>query len=271
MSTVKNKIVFITGATSGIGLELARAFAKEGAKVVAVGRRSDRLQILLNELVDAGYSALTMTCDVNNETDLQRVIAETQTHFGAIDIVIANAGYGVSENFFNLSVADFRRQFETNIFGLLNTCYATLNDLTKTKGQLVLIGSLAAYISVPKSAPYSMSKAAVRALADTLYAELAPLGITVTLISPGFITTEINHIDNLGHYCEQEKRHTAPAWLKMPANKAAKEIIKAIRHKKREKIITGHGKFFALINTIFPRCLPRLFKKIIQYKLNLPN
>lgn len=261
MKTLQNKVVLITGASSGIGRELARCFAKEGAKVVVTARREERLQELVNELKNAGQQAMYVRCDVNSMQDLQQVVAETHKTFGPIDITIANAGYaayGITEQ---LDIEVYRRQFETNVFGVLNTIYATLDDLKQTKGQIVLIGSIAGFVSPPQMTPYAMAKAAIRALADSLYADFAALGIDVTLIVPGYILTEISHIDTMGHYHEKA-REGVPLWLKMAPDKAAKEMLNAIRKRKREKVITLHGKIIMLIYSLFPRLAPNLFRML---------
>ena len=114
-------------------------------------------------------------------------------------------------------------------------------ELRKTRGRLVLIGSVAGYISMPNASPYAMSKFAIRALALALGPELAPHGVAVTLISPGFITSEIRQVDNRGVHHPLAK-DPLPAWLAMPADVAAKKIVSAAYRRRREAIITVHGK-----------------------------
>jgi short-subunit dehydrogenase len=140
-----------------------------------------------------------------------------------------------------LTIADYRRQFETNVFGVLRTIYATLDDLRRTRGRLVIIGSVSGHLAMGGGSPYSMSKFAVRALADALRYELRSDGVVVTLISPGFVASEIHQVDNLGAY-HPEIRPSVPGWLRMPADRAAREIVRAVARRKREQIVTGHGK-----------------------------
>lgn len=263
MRRFRDQSVFITGASSGIGEALAREFAREGAKVALAARRLDRLENLAGELRERGAEVLAIACNVTREGDLERSFGIVREAFGGVDVVVANAGFGVAGSFEKLSLEDFRRQFETNVFGLLRTVQAGLEDLKKSRGRLVLVGSVSGHLSAPKATPYSMSKFAVRALAEALFAELAPKGVSVTLISPGFVATDIRHVDNRGQYRKQSK-DPIPAWLQMPAEKAARKIVLAAYRRKREAIVTLHGKLFVAVNRIFPGLVPRLFRRFAK-------
>ncbi|MCS5711594.1 SDR family oxidoreductase [Candidatus Berkiella aquae] len=256
----KNKVVIITGASSGIGAALALCFAKEGAKLALLARRQDRLQALVNDCQALNTQAIAIGCDVTQEQDQSLAIEKIHEQLGPVDIVIANAGFGVIGNFEALNIQDYQRQFETNVYGVLRTIHATLDDLKKTKGQLVLVGSALGHITIPQYTPYSMSKHAITSLAESLYIELAPFDINVTLISPGYINTEFRNINNFGQYEENTREHAAPAALRMNAEQAAHIMLKAIRHKKRECIITLFGKTGVWLNRLFPGLLPRYFR-----------
>ena len=251
MAKFKDKVVMITGASSGIGAELARQFAKEGAKLVITARRLERLQDLAKELEAMGTQALPVACDVNKEEDLTEVVKQTHDAFGLIDVAIANAGFGVSNTFEKLKVSDYRRQLETNVFGALNTCYAVIDDLKQTKGRLSVVGSVASYVSMPGGTPYSMSKYAVRAFCEGLYHELKPKGIAVTLISPGFVASEIRQVNNQGEF-KSEAKDPVPSFLVMKTPKAARQMLQAIYKRKRERIITNHGKIIVWLTRFTP-------------------
>jgi short-subunit dehydrogenase len=160
--------------------------------------------------------------------------------FGTIDVVVANAGFGVNGLVQDLVLDDYRRQFETNVFGVLRTFYAMVEDLKKSRGSFVIIGSVSGHVATPTTAAYAMSKFAVRALADSLRAEMKRHGVAVTLISPGFIRSDIRVTDNRGRVREDAK-DPVPGWLQMPAEKAARKIVCAIRRRRRERILTGLG------------------------------
>ena len=173
--------------------------------------------------------------------DLERAAAATRAAYGRIDVVVANAGFGVVGPVERLALADYRRQFETNVFGVLRTVHATLADLKASRGRLVIIGSVAGHLATPGSSPYSMSKFAVRALAEALGHELAPAGVAVTLISPGLVASELRRVDNRGTL-HAELLEPMPGWLVVPAERAARTIVRAVARRRREVVVTGHGK-----------------------------
>jgi short-subunit dehydrogenase len=235
------RVVFITGASSGIGAALAREFARAGADVALAARRGERLERLAAELRAGGRRALVVACDVTVDGDLARAAARTREALGPIDVVVANAGFSVTGPLESLRLDDYRAQFETNVFGVLRTVYATLPDLKKTRGRLVILGSVAGHIGVPGSSAYAMSKFAVRGLAEALGHELAPHGVAVTLISPGLVESELRQVDNRGVW-HSETREPMPRALVMPAATAARQIVRAVGRRRRETVVTGHGK-----------------------------
>ena len=247
MSHYSNQVVLITGASSGIGAALAREFSRRGAAVVLCARRVERLERLASELQARGGQALATACDVTKDSDLEAAVARTIERFGRLDVAIANAGFGVAGRVDSLTIEDFRRQFETNVFGVLRTVYATLPELKKTRGVLALMGSVSGHLSSPGMAPYSMSKFAVRALAEALRAELRRDGVGVVLLSPGFVESDIRRTDNDGRVHEGA-RDPVPGWLVMRADRAARQMVCAIRHRKPEAIITGHGRLLVFLD-----------------------
>lgn len=250
------KIVLITGASSGIGEAVAREFAKRGANLVLTARRLDRLHLLAEELKKQNCSVLTVVGDVTRDGDLEVVVQAGTQKFGRIDIVIANAGFGVTDFLDQLQIEDYRRQFETNVFGVLRTIYASLTELKKSKGVLVLLGSVAGYVTLPGSSPYSMSKFAIHALARTLGPELKEQGISVVLIAPGFVDSEFRQVDNKGkHHATVDRNESLPAWLIMPTEKAAYHIVNAIKKRKKEEIITFHGKVAIWVQRHIPKLI----------------
>jgi short-subunit dehydrogenase len=248
----KNKSVLITGASSGIGEELARQLAKAGAKLTLAARRRDLLDTLAQSIALAGDTKpLAVQCDVTQDGDPERAVAEAVRQWSTLDIGIANAGFGVVGPLKALSLDDYRRQFETNIFGVLRTIYATLPQVERAKGSIVIIGSVAGWTATLGASPYSMSKFAIRALANCITPELRQSGVRVTLISPGFVASNIRRIDNHGELHASAKE-PIPAWLVMPTDKAAKSILRAVARGKREAIITGHGKILVAIERFAP-------------------
>jgi short-subunit dehydrogenase len=253
--------VFITGASSGIGAALSLEFAREGADVVLAARRRDRLESVAAGIGAIGRRAVVAPCDVTREGDLERAAAAGRAVFGKLDVVVANAGFGVTGILERLSLDDYRRQLETNVFGVLRTVYATLDDLKKSRGRLVVIGSVSGYIALAGSSPYSMSKFAVRALADSLGHELAEHGVSVTLISPGFVESEIRQVDNRGILRTEKPAPRIPAPMVMATPTAARKIVGAVARRRREVVITALGKVSVFLHRHAPRLLAQIIRR----------
>jgi len=254
-------VVFITGASSGIGAALSLEFAREGADVVLAARRRDRLESVAAGIGAIGRRAVVAPCDVTREGDLERAAAAGRAAFGKLDVVVANAGFGVTGVLERLSLDDYRRQLETNVFGVLRTVYATLDDLKKSRGRLVVIGSVSGYIALAGSSPYSMSKFAVRALADSLGHELAEHGVSVTLISPGFVESEIRQVDNRGILRTEKPAPRIPAPMVMATPTAARKIVGAVARRRREVVITALGKVSVFLHRHAPRLLAQIIRR----------
>jgi NAD(P)-dependent dehydrogenase (short-subunit alcohol dehydrogenase family) len=253
------KTAFVTGASAGIGRALALELAREGADVAVAARRLELLEKLARDIEGLGRRALPLRCDVTREDELRAAVAAAVSKFGALDVVIANAGFGVVGLVEQLTVDDFRRQFDTNVFGVLHTVKATLPELEKSRGRLALVGSVSGHVTVPATAAYSMSKYAVRSLSEALFHELRPKGVSVTLISPGFIESDFRQVDNLGIH-HPDAGDPYPKWIVMPTGVAARKIVRAIANRRREIILTGHGKLAVFLQRHFPWILSLFFR-----------
>ncbi len=251
-SFFRDKSVLITGASSGIGEELALQLAQAGARLTLAARRKDRLENLAQRIAELGRSRpLVSECDVTRDGDLERAVAEAVHAFGKLDVVFANAGFGVVAPLKKLALEDYRRQLETNVFGVLRTIYAGLPELEKSRGNLAIIGSVAGWVSSPGSSPYSMSKFALRGLANAITPELRSTGIKVTLISPGFVASDIRITDNHGTLHAGSKDPIPPRLI-VSTPKAVREILRAVARGERERIVTGHGKVLVAIERFAP-------------------
>jgi short-subunit dehydrogenase len=257
MARLAGSVAFITGASSGIGAAVAREAARQGADVVLTARREERLRALSCEIEATGRRALVAACDVTREGHLEAAVSRARDVFGRIDHVIANAGFGVVGPFSELGLEDYRRQFETNVFGVLRTVAATREDLIATRGCLVIVGSVNGYVPFPRSSPYSMSKFAVHALASSLWYELRPHGVAVVLVVPGFIESEIRQVDNQGVRHPGARDHV-PSWLVLSSEKAARRVVRAVRRRPRMKVITGHARIAIFLQRHFPRLFSTL-------------
>ena len=246
------KVALITGASSGIGEELAWQLAQQGALLTLAARRTDVMTHLAQRITDGtGSRALVIECDVTRDGDVENAVTETVRERGRLDIVFANAGFGVAGLFTKLSVADYRRQFETNVFGVLRTLYAVVPELARARGHLVITGSIAGWVATPGTSAYAMSKFAVRALANSITPELAQLGVALTLSSPGFVESNIRRVDNRGKL-HADAPEPLPGWLVMSRSKATRQILRAAARGQREAIITGHGRILVALERFAP-------------------
>jgi short-subunit dehydrogenase len=257
MAGLSGSVTFITGASSGIGAAVAREAARRGADVVLTARREERLRNLSSEIEAMGRSALAVRCDVTRDGDLEAAVSRARDAFGRIDHVIANAGFGVVGPFSKLGLDDYRRQFETNVFGVLRTVAATREELIATRGCLAIIGSVNGFVAFPRSAPYSMSKFAVHALASSLWFELRPHGVGVVLVAPGFVESEIRQVDNRGVHHPHAREHIS-RWMLGSKEKAARRIVRAVRRRRRLLVITHHARIAIFLQRHFPRLLSTL-------------
>ncbi len=242
---LRGRVVLITGASSGIGRALAQAAAEQGARVVLAARREDRLQELAKTLPNA---PLALRCDVSQPADLARVVTEITQHLGRLDVAIANAGFGVSGTLDALCVEDYQRQFDTNVFGVIHTLKATLALLVQSQGYAAVVGSANGYLSLPNYSAYCMSKAAVRALCESVRHEWRPMGVSLTHLCPGFIKSDFRSTDSQGVH-QPELADPIPSWLAAETLPAARAMLQAVTDRKEELVLPSHGKFAVALAT----------------------
>ena len=241
----KDQVVWITGASSGIGAALATEFVREGAIVALSARRQDKLENLSQSLGDRAH---VFVLDVQNKKAVEKTAQDINLKLGKLDTVVANAGYSTVGSLESLSEKVWRQQFDTNVFGVVWTLQAAIPFLRATQGRIGIVSSVVGKIALANSAAYSASKFALTAIANSLYQELYSSGISVTNIAPGWIDSEIFHKDNLGQ--PKEKPADIKTFgLRWPTSKAARVMVNALYLRKREEIITGHGKLAAFFGT----------------------
>ena len=217
-----NKVVFITGASSGIGKGVALEIAARGAHLGLLARREE----LLNEIVDEARAkcvkAIAVTADVRDAKAVREAADRVRRELGPIDILIANAGIGTSDHALRLTPEHAANVISINVLGAVNSVAAVLAEMMERKqGRLVAISSLAAYRGLAKSAAYCASKAAVSSYFESLRIDLRDSGVGVTIIHPGFIKTPL----------------TAGREAKMPylmeLDDGVKKIVSAIEREKK--------------------------------------
>ena len=233
----ENPVWFITGCSTGFGRELAQLVLKRGWRVIVTARDVERVQDLTRGYEDR---ALALPLDVTRNDDIAAAVKAAEERFGAIDVLVNNAGYGYQASIEEGDDAEIRAQFETNVFGLAAMTRAVLPGMrARRHGHIVNISSQAGFIGYPGSGYYAATKHAVEGLSDALAKEVAPLGIKVTCVEPGPFRT-----DWAGRSLQQRRptisdyQGTVGARLETTANysgkqpgdpaRAAQAIIKAV-------------------------------------------
>ena len=214
------KNILITGASSGIGQEVALLYAKEGINLVITGRNKERLFATAKTLEEKGAGVIARVLDVTDQKAMAAFIAEVDKKT-PLDLVIANAGIGVQSGDFKTLDEAAKATFEVNVFGVFNTVHPALAVMKERgRGQIALLSSLAGYIGLPSSPIYSASKNAVRAYGESLRAIHAPRGVEVNVICPGWVRSRIT----------DRNQYQMPFFMEAP--KAAKIIVKGLAKNK---------------------------------------
>ncbi len=194
------RVALITGASSGIGAATARALAAAGMAVAIAARRKDRLDELAAEIAKAGGTSLVLTADLTIESDAQRIVKETEAHFGHLDVLVNNAGVMYLEPIDTASLERWRDMFELNVLSLIASTQAALPGMrARRDGHIVNISSTAGRMAHPSSGGYAATKFAVGAFSESLRKEVYQDNIRVTVIEPGVTETELReHIADAG-------------------------------------------------------------------------
>jgi len=251
MANAEEDVVWITGASSGIGKAMAFEWARIGYKVVLSARRKELLEEIAIEIKNSGGEALVVPVDILEEKSIENAVQSIIDSWGRLDVAVANAGFGVFGGIEKLTAKDWNRQLQGNVTGLALTVKYALPHLKLSKGRIGLVGSVGAYLPNPNFGAYGASKAAVHSIGLTLQVELIDSGVSCTTIHPGFVVSDIAKIDNEG-ILHPERADPRPANLMWPADKAAKVMVKAIMKRKRNYIFTAHGRILVWLQEWFP-------------------
>lgn len=246
---VSGTTVVITGATSGIGRETAREFARAGARVVAAGRREERLRELVAEIEGAGGAALGMRTDVADAGQVERLIAAAQERFGTVDTLVNNAGIGLAARFEQQSLDDFRRLMDVNFWGAVYACKAAVPVMrAQARGGLIVnVASIMGKRGMPYETAYCASKFALAGFSEALRAEVMAQGIDVSTIFPGAVESEIwETTDN------RVGLDLAALLPKFPARELARVIVDDARLPQPEIVLALDAQVIGVLNTVAP-------------------
>jgi short-subunit dehydrogenase len=247
----KDKVVIITGASSGIGEATAREFAKQSSIVVLAARSEEKLKIITEEIEKEGGKAFYVRTDVCYEADCRNLIEKTVEHFGTVDILVNNAGISMRASFIDVDLKVLHSLMDVNFWGTVYCTKYALPYLLKNKGSLIGVSSVAGFHGLPGRTGYSASKFAIHGFLETIRIENLKKGLHVMIIAPGFTTTDIRRRALLANGEEQGESPREEDKL-MPPEYVAKWVLKGIRKKKRNKILTWEGRLTALFQRIIP-------------------
>ena len=259
---LKGKIIWITGASSGIGAALAKQYSELGAQLILSARNMDGLESVRRSCLYPD-SIKTLELDLANTADLNKKVVVAIGLFGRIDILINNAGISQRSLVADTLLEVDRRIFEVNYFGTIALTKALLPHFKKNKkGQFAVISSVVGKIGTPLRSSYSASKHALHGFYDSLRAECYEDGIEVTIICPGFVNTDvsINALTGKGEKQGSKDKATANG---LSPERFAKKAIKSIQNKRQEVVIGGGLEVLAVyVKRFFPLILSRMVRKI---------
>ncbi|MGO3732722.1 MAG: SDR family NAD(P)-dependent oxidoreductase [Vagococcus sp.] len=230
-NNLDNKVVLITGASSGLGEQIAYESARKGAIVVLCARRGDELSRIAETCqILSGKPSYFAPVDISDFNDVEDKLKQLETRTPDVDVLVNCAGFGVFDSFTDMDMSTAVRMFEVNVLGLMYiTQHIAIKMAERGEGHIINVASQAGKMATPKSSVYSASKFAVLGFSNSLRLELKPLGVRVMTVNPGPIDTSFFDLaDPTGNYL------TSISWLVLDAQKLAKKIVRAMGTSKRE-------------------------------------
>lgn len=260
---LKNKTVLITGGSRGLGLVMAREFAREGSRLVLCARDEQELDRARLDLENRGENVMVVRCDIRNQQDVNAMIGAVNDRFGGVDVLVNNAGVIQVGPIEVMTTEDFELAMQAHFWGPLNTIMAVLPSMRQRKsGRIVNISSIGGKVSVPHLVPYSASKFALVGLSKGLRAELMKDGIKVTTVCPGLMRTgSPRNADFKGqHRFEYAWFSISDALplLTVSAEHAARQVVRACRQGQAELVISVPAKIAVLFDALFPEVMSQM-------------
>ncbi|MCX6230022.1 MAG: SDR family oxidoreductase [Bacteroidetes bacterium] len=257
MENIRNKVVIVTGASSGIGRALAVQLAVEGAKVVLAARNAVVIETSATELNALGYDSMAVQTDVTKEEDCRQLVEKTLEHYGCIDVLINNAGISMRALFEEVDLKVLHQLMDVNFWGCVKCCKYALPHILKQKGSIVGVSSIAGYKGLPARSGYSASKFAMQGFLEVIRSENRKKGLHVLIACPGFTASNIR-IMALAKDGSQQGETPRNEGEMMAAEEVAARIIRAISKRKRSIIMTTDGILTVFLNKFFPAWVDKM-------------
>ncbi|MBQ6087505.1 MAG: SDR family oxidoreductase [Bacteroidales bacterium] len=265
----RDKVIIVTGASSGIGLAAARLFGSYGARVVMAARRLEALEAEAPSVSADPGKVLCVKADVSVEDDCRNLIEKTVERFGGIDILVNNAGVSMRAMFKDLDLKVIRTLMDVNFWGTVQCTKYALPWLLKSKGSVVGVISIAGYSALPARTGYSSSKYAVRGFLDTLRIEHLKDGLNVLVFAPGYTSSNVRNAALTADGSPQGRTPLEEGKL-MSAEECASRLATALCKRKSQVILTGLGKATVLAHRLFPRLTDKLTYSFIAREADSP-
>jgi dehydrogenase/reductase SDR family protein 7B len=266
---MKDKVVVITGGSSGIGKALAEVFGKNGSKVLITGRNKSELDKAVAVLSQKGITIVGFAADASIEQDNKRMADEALKHFGKIDILINNAGITMRALFEELDMSVVKKVMDINFYGALYATHACLPEIIKNKGSVIGISSIAGFRGLPGRAGYSASKFALNGFLEVLRTEMLYRGVHVLTACPGFTSSNIRNRALMKDGSVQFESPRDEDKM-MTAEECASHIYGATVKRNNFLILTTQGKLAVWVNKLFPSLADKLVYKAMAKELNSP-
>lgn len=258
MSVWRGQSIIVTGASLGIGAEVSRMLAEQGARLVLAARDAARLEDVAAECRQRGAEVEVVVTDITDAAQCRALVERAVARFGRIDTVIANAGQAMwarADALTDWSV--FERLLDVNYLGAVYCLLAALPHLKASKGRIVAVSSLAGKTGVPMRSGYAAAKAAIIGFCDSLRIELAGTGVSVTVVCPGFVGTG-GRERNLGSDGQMLGRSPLDESKMMPVAECARQLLDAAEHRDRELVMTARARLGTWLKLLWPALVDRL-------------
>jgi short-subunit dehydrogenase len=266
---MKNKVVVITGSSSGIGEACARLFAEQGSKVVLAARNEKRLTQITQDILNNGNEAIFFVTDISKEKDCKLLIEKSVSHYGKIDILINNAGISMRAILNELDTSVIQKVMDVNFFGTVFCTKYALPHILKEKGSVVGVSSIAGYKGLPGRCAYSASKFAMHGFLESLRIENLKNKLHVLIACPGFTSSNIRNtaLNKDGQVQSESPRDEQQM---MSPEQVAKQIYFSIKKRQNTLVLTINGKLTVFLNKLFPNLVDKLVFNHLKKEPNSP-